>query len=445
MILGIIPLNFIIPICACLCTLTLSLVPNLSYAGPPIPFTVNLDETVIVTGSPRLQLDVGGITRFAPYVSGSGTNALSFAYPVIAPDFDRNGITLVSPLDLNGGTIRDTNGNNANLTFVPPNTAGVLVQSYTTAWTTSTLDGTNIHAAIFSISDAPIGSTYNYTITSDGGAGSVIGSGAVAGNPQSVTAIDLRPLPLGTLTLSVTITAPSGVGNAKTATVTNNVISRLNQITNLATGNYPVRANSEAFTGYVVNVSGTRWFLVGRGRNNWDFDADGQGVNANVITGLGTNAAFTPRAYNNAIINGLITSGGINLTGVEIRINRAANITGTSFQDVFWRPISQTTWTWDFPTADYDVEHDVRVSVLGAGFLDLTGKTRDSTSTPVSSSANNHTRIFSWGWASQGNQKGFCYGSTVQGTDGNSPTTFMWELTTEGHACPYTEVFVRAE
>ena len=419
--------------------------PSESFAGPPIPFTVNLDETVVVTGSPRLQLDIGGATRYAPYVSGSGTNALSFGYSVVAPDFDRDGITLVSPLDLNGGTIRDANGNNANLAFTPPNTSGVLVQSYTTAWVSSPLDGTNIHASSFSISDAPIGSTYNYTITSSGGAGSITGTGTISANPENLTSIDLSPLPLGTLTLSVTITAPSGTGNAKTATILNNVITRLNQITTLATGNYPVRANSEAFTGYVLDVSGTRWFLVGRGRNNWDFDANGQGVNADVITGLGTTAAFPPRAYNNAIINSLITSGGINLTGVEIRINRAANVTGTSYQEVFWRPISQTTWTWDFPGSDFDVEHDVRVSVLGAGFLDTTGKTRDAMNTPASDSANDHTRIFSWGWASQGNQKGFCYGSTVQGTDGNSPTAFMWELTTEAHACPYTEVFIRAE
>jgi hypothetical protein len=423
----------------------LCIMTSASYAGPPIPFTVTLSDAVVITGSPRLQLNIGGVTRYAAYVSGSGTNILSFAYPVVAPDFDRDGIALISPLDLNGGTIKDINGNDANLSFIPPNTSGVLVQSYTTAWTSSPLDGSNIHAGSFSISDAPIGSTYNYIITSDGGAGNVSGSGAITASPQSITGIDLRPLPLGTLTLSVTITAASGTGNSKTATLFNNVITRLNQITNLATGTYPVRANNEAFTGYVANLSGTRWFLVGRGRNNWDFDADGQGVNADIITGLGTSAAFSPRAYNNAIINSLITSGGINLTGVEIRINRAANVTGTSFQEVFWRPITQTTWTWDFPGTDYDVEHDVRASILGAAFLDTTGKTRDSMNTPISSSANDHTRIFSWGWASQASQKGFCYGSTIGGTDGNSPTTFMWELNTEQHACPYTEVFIRAE
>ena len=31
------------------------------------------------------------------------------------------------------------------------------------------------------------------------------------------------------------------------------------------------------------------------------------------------------------------------------------------------------------------------------------------------------------------------------GTDGNSATTFMWEYTTEGHAIPYTEVYIPFE
>jgi|GEM_PF-6865548 len=415
------------------------------FAHAAIPLTVNLSENVTVIGTPRLQLNIGGVTRFAPYVSGSGTSTLTFSYNVVAPDFDRDGLALVSPLDLNGGTIRDLNGNNANLAFVPPNTSGVLVQSYQVNWISAPLNGTNIQSGQFSITGAPIGATYNYSVTSSGGGGSVTGSGLITIDPQTISALDLRNLPLGTFTLSATVTALSGTGNAKTDTVLGNVITNIGQITNLSTGNYPVRANNEAFTGYVNNVAGTRWFLVGRGRNNWDFDADGQGVNANVISGLGTSAAFAPRAYNNAIINDLVTRAFINLTGVEIRLNRAANITGTSFQEVLWRPISLTSWTWDFPGADYDIEYDLKASALGIAYLDLTGKTRDSMMTPISSSGNNYTRIFTWGWGSQGNQKGFCYGSTVQGVDNNDANTFMWELTTEAHACPYTEVYIRAE
>jgi|GEM_PF-6328881 len=98
-----------------------------AHATTSIPFTINLSENVTVTGMPRLQLDVGGVTRFATYVSGSGSNALSFSYSSVAGDVDLDGVTLVSPLDLNGGTIRDISGNNANLTYTLPNTSAVKI------------------------------------------------------------------------------------------------------------------------------------------------------------------------------------------------------------------------------------------------------------------------------------------------------------------------------
>ncbi len=218
-----------------------------------IPLTVNLDDTVVVTGTPRLQLDIGGVTRFAPYVSGSGTNALSFAYPVVAPDFDRDGITLVSPLDLNGGTIRDANGNNANLTFTPPNTAGVLVQSYTVAWTTSPVNATNETATAFNILNAPIGATFNYTITSDGGAGSVTGSGTIAASTQSVTGVNVSSLPAGTLTLSVTVANGTGTGNAKTNTVSGVFTGAFDSLSAPAAA-YSVRRLRSAYTGSLIRV-----------------------------------------------------------------------------------------------------------------------------------------------------------------------------------------------
>jgi hypothetical protein len=46
---------------------------------------------------------------------------------VQAGDLDSDGIAVASPIDLNGGTITDVPGNNAVLTFTPPNTSGVLV------------------------------------------------------------------------------------------------------------------------------------------------------------------------------------------------------------------------------------------------------------------------------------------------------------------------------
>jgi hypothetical protein len=42
-------------------------------------------------------------------------------------DLDTDGIAVASSIGLNGGTITDVPGNNAVLTFTPPDTSGVLV------------------------------------------------------------------------------------------------------------------------------------------------------------------------------------------------------------------------------------------------------------------------------------------------------------------------------
>lgn len=103
------------------------LIPLSAQAALNIPLTVNLSETVTVTGTPRIAVDVGGTTRYATYTSGTGSNALTFTLSPQGGDVDLDGVTVSSPIDLNGGTIKDAKGNNANLTFTPPSTANVKV------------------------------------------------------------------------------------------------------------------------------------------------------------------------------------------------------------------------------------------------------------------------------------------------------------------------------
>ncbi len=97
------------------------------YAATTIPFTITTSESVNVTGTPRIQIDVGGVTRYAAYTSGTGTSSLTFTYTMVAGDVDLDGVTLTSPMQLNGGTIKDLNGNDATLTFTVPNTSNVKV------------------------------------------------------------------------------------------------------------------------------------------------------------------------------------------------------------------------------------------------------------------------------------------------------------------------------
>lgn len=91
---------------------------NGSYrAGDVLTFTVNASEA-LQTGAlaPRLTLDVGGVTRYATYVSGSGSSALVFQYVVQAGDNDNNGVA-VGSLDLRGEQLTDLAGNDMNLTL----------------------------------------------------------------------------------------------------------------------------------------------------------------------------------------------------------------------------------------------------------------------------------------------------------------------------------------
>ncbi len=88
--------------------------------GDKVKVTVTFSEAVTVTGAPTFQLNLGGVTQYAAYIQGSGTNTLVFYYTVVLGDNDLSqGIT--APLDalaLNGGTIVDAVGNTANVATV---------------------------------------------------------------------------------------------------------------------------------------------------------------------------------------------------------------------------------------------------------------------------------------------------------------------------------------
>lgn len=100
---------------------------GVAFAATSIPFTINMSEAVNVAGTPRIAVNVGGVSRYATYSAGTGTAALTFTYDMVAGDVDLDGVTLTSPIDLNGGTIQDLNGNDAILSFTVPNTSNVRV------------------------------------------------------------------------------------------------------------------------------------------------------------------------------------------------------------------------------------------------------------------------------------------------------------------------------
>ncbi len=90
---------------------------NYTYTvGSSLDFSVSFSEAITVTGTPRLAITIGSTTVGANYISGSGTSTLVFRYTIKAGDQDSDGIT-VGALSLNGGTIKNAAGNDADLTL----------------------------------------------------------------------------------------------------------------------------------------------------------------------------------------------------------------------------------------------------------------------------------------------------------------------------------------
>ncbi len=108
--------------------------PDGTYAtGDNLDITVNTDENLSVNtdgGTPRIALTVGESTRYATYLSGSGTSAVVFRHTAQAGDGDSDGIAVAESIEANGGTLRDAAGNDLNLTLnAVGSTASVLVDA----------------------------------------------------------------------------------------------------------------------------------------------------------------------------------------------------------------------------------------------------------------------------------------------------------------------------
>ena len=136
-----------------------------------IAVTVNFTESVIVTGTPHIQLETGITDRQAAYSSGSGTNTLTFNY-VVQPEDVSSDLDYVSTtsLTLNGGTINDSANNAAILTLAAPGTAGSLgankaIVIYTKSIISDDFSAQELNTELWTIVDPQNDSTISVTGT----------------------------------------------------------------------------------------------------------------------------------------------------------------------------------------------------------------------------------------------------------------------------------------
>lgn len=133
--------------------------PNSGIAnvGTKVAITIELNETVTVAGgTPTLALNDGGT---ASYSGGSGTDALTFDYTVQSGQNTKN--LLISFINLDGATIADASGNNADFSDLTSFTPGNL-EIYTTPTA-------SVSAHSFTVSLQAVAASSFFTITNPSG------------------------------------------------------------------------------------------------------------------------------------------------------------------------------------------------------------------------------------------------------------------------------------
>ncbi|SNZ01007.1 gliding motility-associated C-terminal domain-containing protein, partial [Flagellimonas pacifica] len=114
-----------------------------------------------------------------------------------------------------------TNGNGTGAAATDTSTKATAVPSgYTATIDQDPINAGNETSVGFTFAGAEIGSTYDYTFSSDGGGTPVTDSGTIVTATDNITGIDLSGLGNGTVTLSVTLTNGNGTGAAATDTST---------------------------------------------------------------------------------------------------------------------------------------------------------------------------------------------------------------------------------
>ncbi|WP_300528965.1 Ig-like domain-containing protein [Maricaulis sp.] len=266
-----------------------------SVTNDQTPPTVTVSSTTTGPTNAAFTVDIVFSESVADFVVGdinasaelslSGFSGSGTTYSVTATPIADGSATV----DVNAGVASDAagNGNTAATQF------GIDVDitaptGFTVGFAgfdTGSFNATSAPNGFFDFTGAEVGTTYDYSFTSDAGGSPVTGSGSITSAGQNISPIDLSGLPDGTLTLSVTLTDAAGnVSTPDTATAT------LDQDGPSVTITGPTATQTGAFTIDVVFSEAVTGFDVS------DLNV-GNGA-ASGFTGSGTTyqATITPAA-----------------------------------------------------------------------------------------------------------------------------------------------------
>ena len=278
-----------------------------------VDVTVNFNESVTVTGTPQLTVNIGSTPTVVNYFSGSGSAALVFRHTVAAGENDADGIDATT-LALNGGTILDTDAQAAVLTLNNVNTRNARIDTTNPTGYSISVDQSFMNTktqgnARLTLSGADIGDTYNLVVTHNAaGAGVANASGTVTANPQTISGVDVSGIDEGPLLFSLSITdAAMNAGASVTDTVSKDtVVPVVTSVGGPIAGTYKLGA-SLSFTvvfDEAVIVSGSPFLAIDVGGSR----------QATYMSGSGTNTL----RFQYVTKAGDLDSNGIAITGLSL-------------------------------------------------------------------------------------------------------------------------------
>ncbi|GGL56910.1 fibrinogen-like YCDxxxxGGGW domain-containing protein [Planomonospora parontospora] len=179
-----------------------------------------------------------------------------------------------------------------------------------------------------------------------------------------------------------------------------------------------------------MTTDGGGWVLIGRGRQGWNFQYGGQGTPAEVRGSVTGTTAFKPAALPGDTVAGLLDGGRVDALADGIRIRRAADAAGTTWQEVRWKPSSLKSWSWTFD-AGHPLSSVTFDGVRGSG----------TTASAAVALGGDRRRLTTTKVAAHAYQRGFAYGTSVTGA--NNGTSHLWQNASEGEAIPFAQVFIR--
>ncbi|WP_051259352.1 fibrinogen-like YCDxxxxGGGW domain-containing protein [Schaalia suimastitidis] len=182
-------------------------------------------------------------------------------------------------------------------------------------------------------------------------------------------------------------------------------------------------------------TDGGGWVLIGRGREKWDIERHGVGDPAQLQKRDRTPQAFATVQHSEKTINGLLGGTAVHDLSDGIRVVRATNAAGTSWQKVDIRPSNMREWVWpfnSFGTAQYRFDNGRWYS--GARLNEEFG---------VSSAwhyNSNLERVNMGSTLRKIHLRGFAYGSWFNGGSSSS-TSYLWRNNSPVY--PFAEVYLR--